>query len=127
MRADICVRTSRPAAAQRARMARVIPFPEDAPDAVLKEALRVLRQDGVIAMATESLYALGASVGSATAVRRVCAMKRRPQRKPILVLIGERAQLTPLVLEVTPAASLLIERFWPGPLTIVLRAASGLA
>jgi L-threonylcarbamoyladenylate synthase len=86
----------------------------------------VLHQDGVIAMATESVYALGACVWSATAVRRVCAIKRRPDGKPILVLVGDRTQLTPLVLEVTPAASILIERFWPGPLTLVLRAASEL-
>ena len=83
---------------------------------------QVVRRGGVVAIHTESFYALGAAPLDAAAVCRVRAIKGRVDGKPILVVIADRAQLDPLVAEVTPAASVLIARFWPGPLTIVFPA-----
>lgn len=76
----------------------------------------------MIAMPTESFYAVGASARNEAAVRRDCAIKGRWDGKPILVLIPDQVELTALVAEVTPAAAALIKQFWPGPLTLIFRA-----
>lgn len=103
-------------------MARVLSLQLDSSNRVFEEAARVLRRSGVIAMPTETFYALGASTSDEVAIRRVCAMKGRPQAKPILALIADRTQLTVLVDEVTSAATTLMEGFWPGPLTLIFSA-----
>jgi len=103
-------------------MATVLSLQLDSSGRVFEEVTRILRQSGVIAMPTESFYALGASTSDEVAVRRVCAIKGRPQGKPILALIADRAQLTALIDEVTSAATTLMEQFWPGPLTLIFPA-----
>lgn len=103
-------------------MARVLSLQLDSSNRVFEEAARVLRRSGVIAMPTETYYAIGASIWDEIAIRRVCAMKGRPQGKPVLALIADRTQLTALVDEVTSAATTLMERFWPGPLTLIFPA-----
>lgn len=96
---------------------------DDCPDTVLT-VFNLVRHHGVIAIPTESYYALGASPFDETAVQRVCEIKGRLEDKPILVLIGNRSQLADLVTGVPPAAELLMSHFWPGPLTLVLPAAA---
>ncbi len=103
-------------------MATVLPLQLDSSGRVFEEAARVLRRSRVIAVPTETFYALGAPVQDEVAIRRVCAIKGRPQGKPILVLIADQAQLTALVDEITSAATTLMERFWPGPLTLIFQA-----
>jgi len=88
----------------------------------MEEVAVVVRQHGVIAVPTESFYALAASVGSPAGLERVMAIKGRLAGKPILVLIAERSELDALIVEATPAATVLMDRFWPGPLTIVFKA-----
>jgi L-threonylcarbamoyladenylate synthase len=92
----------------------------------LDEVTAVLHRDGVLAVPTESFYALAADPWRATAVERLYALKGRPDGKPILILIADRAHLAPLVREIPPAATVLMDRFWPGPLTIVLPASPDL-
>ena len=89
---------------------------------MVEQVAQLIRRGGVVAIPTESFYALGAAALDAAAVRRVHTIKGRADGKPILVVISDRAQLDPLVAEITPAASMLIARFWPGPLTIILPA-----
>ncbi|MGH7204632.1 MAG: L-threonylcarbamoyladenylate synthase [Nitrospiraceae bacterium] len=103
-------------------MATVLSLQLDSSSRVFDEATRVLRRSGVIAVPTETFYALGASTSDEVAIRRVCAIKGRPHGKPILALIADRTQLTALVNEVTSAATTLMERFWPGPLTLIFPA-----
>ncbi len=95
---------------------------ENAGEAAPDDAVRVVRNGGVIAMPTDSFYALGACVFDEAAVRRVCAIKGQRARKPILALIADRTQLAMLVERIPPAAEVLMGRFWPGPLTIVFPA-----
>lgn len=92
----------------------------------LEEAASVVRRGGVLAMPTESFYALGASPFYEEAVRRLCRIKGRAGDKPLLVLIADLAQLDSLVSDVTRGASALVSRFWPGPLTIIFPAAPSL-
>ncbi len=110
----------------RMDMALVRVFCGNAGESVPDDAVNVVRHGGVIAMPTDSFYALGACVFDEAAVRRVCAIKGQRERKPILVLIADRTQLAELVARIPPAAEVLMDRFWPGPLTIVFPAASRL-
>ena len=105
-----------------AEMALARAFREDADETVLSKAARIVRDGGVIAMPTDSFYALGACALDEPAVRRACAIKGQRESKPILVLISDRSQLDTLVARVPPGAAMLMDRFWPGPLTIVFPA-----
>ena len=114
-------------------MARVLTLTMTDPSAVepaLEEAGRIAQAGGVLAVPTESFYALSASVGRAArqaeAIDRVCRIKGRADGKPLLVLIADASQVSSLVAAVPRAATLLMRRFWPGPLTIVFPAAAGL-
>jgi L-threonylcarbamoyladenylate synthase len=82
----------------------------------------VIRAGGIVAVPTESSYGLAVSPFDEEAVNRLFRTKNRAGDKPILVLIGDRAQLPSLVGAVPPAAELLMATFWPGPLTIVMDA-----
>jgi len=90
----------------------------------LREAGEVVRGGGVIAFPTETFYGLGVDPLNAPAVQRLYDLKgRSPQTSPILVLIRSRRELRALVSEITPAAERLMQACWPGPLTLVFRAA----
>lgn len=91
----------------------------------LRAAADIVRGGGIIAFPTETFYGLGACPFDAHAVRRIFDLKGRPLRDaPILVLIRSRADLDQMVSEITPAAERLMEACWPGPLTLVFRAAA---
>jgi L-threonylcarbamoyladenylate synthase len=85
----------------------------------------ILQQGGVVAIPTETYYGLGVDPFNLTALRNLAKVKRRPEGKPILLLIGAREQLPDLVDSIPPAAAALMEAFWPGPLTIVFPARAG--
>ena len=107
-------------------MALVLPFTDTTCDRVLPDVRRVLDAHGVIALPTETYYGLAVSPTDTAALQRLMELKGRPADKPILVLIGSSDQLPQLVRSVPPAAALLMELFWPGPLTIVFPAAPDL-
>lgn len=115
---------SKSAIATRLRMAAIIPLPSDPPARALEQAEQVVQRGGVLAVPTESFYALAAPALNPLAVERVRAMKGRRDRKPILVMIADRGQLTLLAAEVPPAAAALMDAFWPGPLTLTFPASS---
>ncbi len=75
---------------------------------------------------TRCLYGLAVRAMDSTAVGKVFATKNRPDRKPVSILIPERAHLDSLVASVTPEARGLMEAFWPGQLTLVFRDAGRL-
>jgi L-threonylcarbamoyladenylate synthase len=86
----------------------------------LEIAAAELRSGGLVAFATETVYGLGALALDAQAVRRIFEAKGRPSTNPLIVHVLDRAMLLTLVDELTPMANALIDRFWPGPLTLVL-------
>ncbi len=83
-------------------------------------AARLIREGGLVAFPTETVYGLGADALNPQAVARVFEVKQRPTFDPLIVHIADCARLEQLVVEVPETARRLIERFWPGPLTIVL-------
>ena len=106
------------------RMAAILPLPSDPPAGALEQAELVVRRGGVLAVPTESFYALAAPALNRLAVERVRAMKGRRDGKPILVMIADPGQLASLVAQVPPAAAALMDAFWPGPLTLTFPASS---
>lgn len=80
-----------------------------------------MRGGGVVAFPTETVYGLGANAFDATAVARVFEIKARPSFDPLIVHVGGDRVLMQVVRDVPDTARALIERFWPGPLTLVLR------
>ncbi len=108
-------------------MLTVIPFHTDLDEARYPAVANVIAGGGVIAIPTESSYALAASPFHTDALRALIRVKGRPDGKPILVLIGAVDQVRMLAATVPPAADLLIRSFWPGPLTLVLPARPALS
>ncbi len=86
----------------------------------IDQAAEVIRQGGVVAFPTETVYGLGANALDATAVARVFELKGRPRFDPLIVHIADFDALDALVTAYSAPARLLAERFWPGPLTLVL-------
>ncbi len=87
----------------------------------LAEAITVLKGGGLIAYPSDTVYGLGAAVSDERAVARAFAVKGRLSEKALPLLLADVEDMIPLCAEVPPAAGLLTERFWPGPLTLVLR------
>ena len=100
-------------------MPTVIPFHADLSPTASAELATLIADDGVAAIPTESSYALAVSPFRDNALAALFKTKRRPDGKPILVLIGDLTQIQLLVETIPPAAELLLQTFWPGPLTIV--------
>ncbi|QER41566.1 threonylcarbamoyl-AMP synthase [Thermodesulfobacterium sp. TA1] len=86
-----------------------------------------LEKHNVGVIPTETLYGLAADPFSQKALEKLFLIKKRPQKKPILLLIEDIEQLYFLVEEIPPIAEKLIEKFWPGPLTIVFPAKKNLS
>lgn len=91
----------------------------------LAEAAGQLKEGGLIAFPTETVYGLGADARNTAAVERIFTAKGRPSDNPLIVHIAFREQLDELVLPYPPLAAALMDRFWPGPLTIVLPVRAG--
>ncbi len=86
----------------------------------LDRAAALLRSGGIVAFPTETVYGLGAAAFDEKAVARVFEAKRRPSFDPLIVHVSNPEQLAAVVREISATATALIERFWPGPLTLVL-------
>lgn len=87
----------------------------------LSEAGEIIRNGGLIAFPTETVYGLGASVFDKRAVKKIYAAKGRPSDNPLIVHISDKSQIKELAREITPTAQKLIDSFMPGPFTIILK------
>jgi len=89
-------------------------------DAVSR-AVQVLREGGLVALPTETVYGLGADASSELAVRRIFAVKGRPSTHPLIVHVASLDAARAWAHELPPAGEALARAFWPGPLTLVVR------
>jgi L-threonylcarbamoyladenylate synthase len=87
----------------------------------IARAAQILRAGGLVAFPTETVYGLGADASSAAAVARLYAAKRRPPDHPVIVHFADAESAFAWAREVPEAARKLAARFWPGPLTLVLK------
>jgi L-threonylcarbamoyladenylate synthase len=94
-------------------------------DVDLEEAARTLREGGLVAFPTETVYGLGARADDPAALARVFDAKGRPRTHPLIVHIASAAELADWASEIPPAARRLADVLWPGPLTLVVRRREG--
>ena len=87
----------------------------------LPRAAEILRQGGLVALPTETVYGLGASGLDEGAVARIFEVKGRPQDNPLILHVASASELPRWCREIPEEARTLTERFWPGPLTLILR------
>jgi L-threonylcarbamoyladenylate synthase len=95
--------------------------PQNPDQRLIARAAECLRSGGLVAFPTETVYGLGAHALDRAAVRRAFAAKERPANDPLIIHLASLDAMTPLVAEVPSNARDLAARFWPGPLTLVLR------
>ena len=91
----------------------------------LSQAIASLKCGDVIVFPTETVYGLGADALNPAAVEKVFQLKGRNPDTPIPIIVADQAMLKDLVEEIPSIARKLMERFWPGPLTLVLPAVPG--
>ena len=86
----------------------------------IEKAAEILKNGGLVAMPTETVYGLAADAFNPEAVRKIFAAKGRPMDNPLIVHIGKIEEIYELVSEVPEKAKALAEAYWPGPLTMIL-------
>lgn len=87
----------------------------------LKKAAKILKEGGRVVFPTETVYGLGASAFSSIAAASIFEAKGRPSDNPLIVHIAKMSQLKDVASEVSEKAKILMEKFWPGPLTVILK------
>ncbi len=102
-------------------MARIIPAQEPG---CIDEAVRLLAEGQLVCIPTDTVYGIAAVAVNEAAMRTLYAVKGRSRDKPVPLLIADAAAAS-WIADVTPVAHTLMARFWPGPLTIVMRKAAG--
>ncbi|HOJ32492.1 MAG TPA: L-threonylcarbamoyladenylate synthase [Candidatus Hydrogenedentes bacterium] len=86
----------------------------------IAEAALVLRGGGVVAYPTETVYGLGVDPFSISALKKLWMVKGRPENNPVLVIVYDKTELEKICVDISERAERCIERFWPGPLSLLL-------
>jgi L-threonylcarbamoyladenylate synthase len=88
----------------------------------LEKASEIIKKGGVIAYPTETFYGLGAKFDDITALKKLYGIKHRSWNKALPLIIGEKGELDLIASAITGSAEKLADKFWPGPLTLLLPA-----
>jgi len=99
-----------------------IRIPEAKLEQAINQSIEALKRGGIIAYPTETFYGLGVIFDKEDSLRRLYEIKQRPKEKAMPLIIGNKELLLLLTKTINPRAFLLMERFWPGPLTLILPA-----
>lgn len=90
---------------------------------IIEEVGRTIREGGLVAFPTETVYGLGANALDSEAVKKIFIAKGRPQDNPLIIHVGS-TEIDEFVQEVPYIARRMMNRFWPGPLTLIMRKSS---
>lgn len=93
--------------------------PENPEPHLVEEAAAVLKDGGLVAFPTETVYGLGGNGLDSKACKNIYIAKGRPSDNPLILHISQVSELRPIVREIPPAAQKLMDAFWPGPLTMI--------
>jgi L-threonylcarbamoyladenylate synthase len=93
----------------------------------IKKAAQMVLRGGIIAFPTETFYGLAADALNEAALKKIFQVKKREEGNPLLLLIADKSWLKGLVQNISPLAERLMDRFWPGPLTLVFNASPQLS
>jgi L-threonylcarbamoyladenylate synthase len=91
----------------------------------ITKAVDMLRQGGLVAVPTETVYGLGADASNVDALKKIFAAKGRPSDHPLIVHLADLSQLSAWARDISAAALVLAKTFWPGPLTLILKKSPG--
>jgi len=89
------------------------------------EAVKILKNGGVIIFPTETVYGIGALASNENAIKKIYEIKGRSFDKPLQILISDISQVDLFASEISDKAKELMKKYWPGPLTLVFKTASG--
>ncbi len=95
-------------------------------DDIIRMSANVLNGGGIIAYPTETLYGLGAKYDIEHSLERIFRIKNRPEEKSLTLIIGNPEQLILIADSIPDVARDMMQNFWPGPLTLVLKAKKGI-
>lgn len=90
-------------------------------DEALKESAELIKNGEVVGIPTETVYGLAANALDTGAVRKIYIAKGRPSDNPLIVHISDMSELPPLVSEIPEKVRIMAEKFWPGPLTMIMK------
>lgn len=93
----------------------------------IDQAAKLIQEGETVAFPTDTVYGLGADARNEAAVQKIFAAKGRPAGRALTILLAEKETITEYAKEIPAEAALLVDHFWPGPLTIVLEAKGNLA
>ncbi|MDB4349402.1 L-threonylcarbamoyladenylate synthase [Omnitrophica bacterium] len=99
--------------------------PKDPEKEAIDIAAEIIRNGGLVAFPTETVYGLGGNLLNKNVIDRLYKIKRRPADKPLTIHISNIDAVKEMVAHIPPFAQRLIDRFWPGPLTIILNSKDG--
>lgn len=103
-------------------MTKIVRINKNDPEIELIDfAANVIREGGLVAFPTETVYGIGANSFNEEAVKKIFIAKGRPQDNPLIVHIAELEQIYDLVEDVPQKAKTLMKKFWPGPLTLIFK------
>jgi L-threonylcarbamoyladenylate synthase len=94
--------------------------PKEPEKNLIKKAAKIIKKGGLVAFPTETVYGLGANALNKKAVKKIFEAKNRPLDNPVIVHIADFLELFKLAKNIPKTAKILIRKFWPGPLTLVL-------
>lgn len=92
---------------------------ENLDKSIIEEAAEVIKKGGLVAFPTETVYGLGANALDEEAVKKIFIAKGRPQDNPLIIHIGD-FNISPYVKEIPAVAKKIMEKYWPGPITLIL-------
>jgi L-threonylcarbamoyladenylate synthase len=102
-------------------MTQVVQMDPDRPQPeAIEKAASIIREGGLVAFPTETVYGLGADATNQSAVQKIFEAKGRPVDNPLIVHVADRKMLDRITDNISDKAASLIDQFWPGPLTLVL-------
>ena len=87
----------------------------------IKQAIKILNQNDLVAIPTETVYGLAGNIYSESAIKKIFELKQRPLYNPLIVHVASIGQLDEIVEDFPEKAKILANTFWPGPLTMVLK------
>ena len=108
-------------------MGRIWEWREAEVDALFEEAEELISSGRIMALPTETFYALAVHPFQEAALESLFTLKERPPEKPVLLLVANPEMLPSVVASIPESAAVLIKEFWPGPLTLILPARAGLS
>ena len=99
--------------------------PNEPEEKSIEFAAALIKNGGLVAFSTETVYGVGANFLDRAAVKKLYRIKKRPEKKPFTIHVSDMNTIKGMGAEISPFADRLIKRFWPGPLTLIMNAKGG--